>query len=411
GTLPSTAKAVAITVTNVNDDASVSIAAISASKAEGQNGITKYTFAVTRTGDNSTAQTVKWAVTGSGANSASAADFIGAVLPTGTISFAVGESHKTISINVAGDTSVENDEGFKVTLSHASKGLELGTASAMGTILNDDIAVAAGTKGNDKLTGTSADDTLNGLAGNDLLDGGSGNDLLDGGAGADTMIGGTGDDLYIVDNVRDRVIESANAGNDTIRTTLLAYTLSQHVENLTFTGTKGFSGTGNNLNNAITGGSGNDVLRGAGGDDVLTGGSGADRLFGDDGNDRLIGGDGNDILNGGAGADLLIGDGGSDIYQFNAAISEIGINAGARDIISDFTRGQDRIDLTLIDANTVLRGNQAFSFIGSANFTAPGQLRYANGLLQGNVNKDLAADFVIELQNGPASLQAVDILL
>lgn len=232
-----------------------------------------------------------------------------------------------------------------------------------------------------------------------------------GGAGADAMTGGAGNDLYIVDNIADRVTEGANAGNDTVRTSLLTYTLAAQVENLIYTGVQGFTGAGNNLNNAITGGSGNDVIRGAGGDDVLTGGTGVDRLFGDDGNDRLIGGDGNDILNGGAGADFLNGDGGSDVYQFNAAIAEIGINAGARDIISGFTRGQDRIDLTLIDANTVLRGEQAFSFIGSANFTAPGQLRYANGLLQGNVNGNLAADFVIELQNGPVSLQAVDILL
>ena len=125
-----------------NDDASLAIAAASSDLAEGHAGTTAFTFTVTRAGDTSTAHSVGWAVTGSGANAASAADFVGGALPSGTVSFAAGETSKTITVNVAGDAAVEADEGFTVTLSGASTGASIGTASATGTVRNDDATLA-----------------------------------------------------------------------------------------------------------------------------------------------------------------------------------------------------------------------------------------------------------------------------
>src|SRR5262249_9797235 len=93
---------------------------------------------ITRTGDTGSAHSVSWSLAGSGANPASASDFAGNVLPSGTGSFAAGETSKTITVNVAGDTVMEADEGFKVTRSNPSTGATLGTASASGTIRNDD---------------------------------------------------------------------------------------------------------------------------------------------------------------------------------------------------------------------------------------------------------------------------------
>lgn len=66
-----------------------------------------------------------------------AADFVGNVLPSATVSFAPGEASKTITVNVQGDTAVEADEGFQVTLSNATSAT-LTTATASGTIRNDD---------------------------------------------------------------------------------------------------------------------------------------------------------------------------------------------------------------------------------------------------------------------------------
>ena len=127
-----------------NDDtsqvnqASLSIAALSADKAEGQSGSTPFTFTVTRGGDTGIATSASWAVTGSGANPATGSDFAGGGLPSGTVSFAAGETSKTITVNVAGDTVVESDEGFRVTLSNPAASTTIGTATASGTIRNDD---------------------------------------------------------------------------------------------------------------------------------------------------------------------------------------------------------------------------------------------------------------------------------
>src|SRR4051812_45952370 len=86
-----------------------SIAALSADKAEGQSGSTAFTFTVTRDGNTRIATSASWAVTGSGANPAAGSDFAGAVFPSGTVSFAAGETSKTITVNVAGDTVPRGD--------------------------------------------------------------------------------------------------------------------------------------------------------------------------------------------------------------------------------------------------------------------------------------------------------------
>ncbi|MGE0577012.1 beta strand repeat-containing protein, partial [Reyranella sp.] len=124
--------------TILDDDATVSIVALSAAKAEGNGGPTPFTFTVTATGDTSTARSVAWAVTGAVASAAAAADFVGGALPSGKLSFAPGETSKVLTVGVAGDTTVELDEGFVVTLSNPSPGLGIGKASAGGTIQNDD---------------------------------------------------------------------------------------------------------------------------------------------------------------------------------------------------------------------------------------------------------------------------------
>ncbi len=135
-----------------------------------------------------------------------------------------------------------------------------------------------GGAGNDTLNGEDGADTLAGNDGSDVLDGGSGDDLLDGGAGVDALSGGPGDDTYGVDNVADVVMELAGEGNDTVRTTLATYSLASltEVENLAYTGTGNFSGTGNTLANTLTGGTGSDHLDGGAGDDSLDGGGGTD---------------------------------------------------------------------------------------------------------------------------------------
>ena len=89
-----------------------------------------------------------------------------------------------------------------------------------------------------------------------------------------TMYGGKGDDIYYLYSAKNKAVELANEGVDTI-STWMSYRLPAHFENLTVTNDKQYA-FGNELNNIITGGSGQQTLDGLKGDDVLKGGSGAD---------------------------------------------------------------------------------------------------------------------------------------
>jgi Ca2+-binding RTX toxin-like protein len=152
------------------------------------------------------------------------------------------------------------------------------------------------------------------------LRGTQGGDTLDGMAGADTMIGYGGNDTYGVDQLGDVVVEEANGGNDTIRTTLSSFTLSEtgNVENLRGGNpnfTNSVSLAGNSFANRIESGGGNDLLIGAGGNDMLFASNGDDSLYGDEGDDQLNGEDGNDLLFGGAGNDTMNGGTGNDVLD------------------------------------------------------------------------------------------------
>ncbi len=98
-----------------------------------------------------------------------------------------------------------------------------------------------GTSSNDILNGGDGSDTLSGLAGNDVLNGYAGNDHLDGGVGNDTMSGGSGNDTFEVNSARDKVMEKAGDGSDTVIASI-AYTLGVNLENLTLSGFYAFLG-------------------------------------------------------------------------------------------------------------------------------------------------------------------------
>ncbi|OEJ67243.1 Calx-beta domain-containing protein [Magnetovibrio blakemorei] len=167
--------------TIVDDDSGFSVAVNQASLAEGGTAAaTDFIFNITRAGDATAVQSVNWALTGLGASAADAKDFVGGVLPTGSLVFASGETTKQITVQVAGDTDVEATEHFRMTISGGA-GIVIVDATADATISADDTASAA----DDRLIGTSSPDNMDGLAGNDLLHGGQGYDVLTGGAGAD----------------------------------------------------------------------------------------------------------------------------------------------------------------------------------------------------------------------------------
>ena len=127
--------------TIVNDDVppppAFRIMAVDADRPEGDLGPTTFTFTVTRAGDTSVATTMDYTVNGVGPHAVDSNDF-GGIFPSGTLSFAPGQNEQTLTIEVNGDTTVEPDEAFAVTLTNPQNGI-LEVAMAGGTIRNDDV--------------------------------------------------------------------------------------------------------------------------------------------------------------------------------------------------------------------------------------------------------------------------------
>ncbi len=115
----------------------LTFSAISASKTEGNAGSTPFDFVVSRISDVTAPVSVQYAVTGLGANPATASDFGGA-LPSGVVSFAANETSKTLTINVTGDAELEANESFTVQLSNATASAAIDNDTASGLIIDDD---------------------------------------------------------------------------------------------------------------------------------------------------------------------------------------------------------------------------------------------------------------------------------
>ena len=169
--------------------------------------------------------------------------------------------------------------------------------------------------------------------------------------------------------------------------------------------------TMNSADNVVIGGNGNDVIRGLAGNDTLIGDRG-DNLF-----DTAPG---DDILVGGLGKDTMTGNDGKDTFDFDSVL-ETGKTRLTRDVITDFTRGEDLIDVSAIDANPFMGGDQAFNWRGTRHFSGDeGELRYVREdnrghgndrtIIEGDVNGDRVADFQIEL-TGLIKLTQDDFLL
>ncbi len=180
----------------------------------------------------------------------------------------------------------------------------------------------------------------------------------------------------------------------------------------------GFAG-----NDALVGNSGNDILNGDSGDDVLNGNSGNDELNGGSGNDILNGGSGRDTLSGGSGNDTLIGGSGADVLNDGTgddifkyfSVSES--TPTVRDTVN-FSVGFDKIDLSAIDSDLSVPGNQAFEFIGEGAFNGSGgQVRYdaASNIIQAEIGGD--GDTMVDLEIlssanlTPGSVAATDFIL
>jgi hypothetical protein len=130
-----------LTGTIANDDrAVISISALSAQAVEGDTGSTPYQMTVTLDQASFDTQTVDWATEFvSGQGRASEADFaLGSAL-SGSVTFAAGETSKTIWLNVAGDTIKEGNESFSVRLSNSIGDATISAANGvLNAVIKDD---------------------------------------------------------------------------------------------------------------------------------------------------------------------------------------------------------------------------------------------------------------------------------
>ncbi|MCA0434202.1 MAG: M10 family metallopeptidase C-terminal domain-containing protein [Proteobacteria bacterium] len=148
------------------------------------------------------------------------------------------------------------------------------------------------------------------------------------------------------------------------------------------------------------------------------GGADADKLYGGNAADKLHGDEGADFIYGGLGADHLWGgvDSDMDVFDYNA-VTESGTTAATRDVIYDFVKGQDKIDLFTIDANTGASGNQAFGLLAKGTPTSAvgtGKIGWyqAGGdtFLRINNDKDTAIEMTIQIK-GLINLSTTDFIL
>src|SRR5262249_31968430 len=99
---------------------------------EGNSGTTALTFTVSLAAASGQTVTVNYATADGTATAGS--DYEPA---SGTLSFAPGQTSKTITANVLGDTTYERNEPSRLNLSGAT-GATLARTQAIGTIVNDD---------------------------------------------------------------------------------------------------------------------------------------------------------------------------------------------------------------------------------------------------------------------------------
>lgn len=302
----------------------IGISASSFTLTEGNAGEKVALFEVYRIGDTSGALDVD--VTFGGTVDAN--DVSTSLAPT-TVSFADGESSKSVAVTITGDNTVEADETLTATISIdevANPNVLVVATSASTTIANDDgddapvntpptgVVVVGGTP----IEGQTLTAVTGGLQDADGLGSFSFQWMRNGapiaGATAATYVAqvhdidqfiqvavsytdGGGTDESVVSNAAQIDMRPATNGNDVI--------FGSPLLDDTIVGLDGAD--------AIFGLAGNDRLDGGPGNDSVQGGDGNDGVIGGDGNDTLSGGNGDDNVASGAGNDIAAGDAGNDL--------------------------------------------------------------------------------------------------
>lgn len=260
----------------------------------------------------------------------------------GTLTFAAGESSKTIDVAIAQDGSDEGVETFALSLSaphgaapgggqEGSSAMLAGTATTSVAIVD----VAPNTPDRDGDGVPDATDVCPNVVDPAQADGD--HDGL-----------GTACDPSEVPVPAPPLTTPPTPAPPTTTPTPTLTPLPGACANVR-AGTSGDDGlAGTTAGDRLDGKAGADALSGDAGADCLFGGTGTDWLAGGAGDDVLHGGAGDDQLRGGAGADRLFGEGGADVLLGGAGADRIAAVDGKRDTI-DCGAGRDTATVDRID--------------------------------------------------------------
>jgi Ca2+-binding RTX toxin-like protein len=291
--------------------------------------------------------------------------------------------------------------------------------------------------GNDSFKGGNNAETVRDGQGADTYKLGGGNDILiaapdTGSDGVDTIDGGAGIDTYDASSSTANFLINLDtkAHGGIAANSVVVSGQADHIFNFEDVHGGGGGGNadiiyGNAAANHIFAGGGADQIFGLGGNDVLVAGGQGSQLHGGDGNDTLDGGTGDNDFYGGPGRDILTagnfsGQGAvQKIFHFES-VTDSGVTAATRDIITDFGSGSGPgttgcfIDLSVIDAIKGTPANDDFTFIGESKWHhVAGELRYVSTqtqtIVEADVNGDAKVDFSIAL-NGHHALTADDFI-
>jgi Ca2+-binding RTX toxin-like protein len=341
----------------------------------------------------------------------------------------------------SGDTVFGQDGDDRVLLAGCAAGAGHSVEGGAG---NDLISVnyQGDVTSHNTLNGGDGADTIGAGAGRDVIDGGDGNDVISVNADVASVRGGKGDDsvsqsaynggmpfagqLYDGGQGTDSLalssllvagkLDLSKADKDVVTAEgghiihFERFGIYYHATTLSRIVTGGLNDTVDGSTSAgilIDGGGGNDSLYGRGsGSPTLMGGAGDDVLYGYANGCESHGGDGSDRFVSFSGVQMLTGDAGADTFVWQST-SYSTVDKAGRDVITDFsTVDGDHIDLSSIDADATIAGNDAFHWAGRHFGGHAGELICSGTggkyYVQGDVNGDGAADFAITVFSAAA---------
>ncbi len=323
----------------------------------------------------------------------------------------IGSPYDDILIGNSGDNIIESGNGYDQvdggagidTISYVNSTLavfvNIGTTNAQSggdahgdTLLNIENIIASAY--NDKLTGSSVANRIDGASGVDTVSYANSTAAVNVNLGLTTAQSGgfaAGDTLVSIENI------IGSSYNDTLTGTSLANKIEggSGVDTVSYAG----SNAAVNVNLAVTTAQ---VGGHAAGDTLFN----IENIIGSSYSDTLKGTSIANIINGGTGNDKMTGGSGADIFKFSA-VTDSGKAAGARDIITDFVKGTDKIDLA------DFAGTFAFKGTGALGGSVAG-VNYAqvsgNTIIGIDADSNGTLDMQIEL-TGLHTLAASDFLL